>query len=118
MINGNAITLEDCKANLNTNGFQIFSTNNVLLNCIAQGNITNGILLSAAAAGNPVSSNSQVRSNTVTNNGNGINNQGTTNHIYSNFASNNINGDFVGITNFVVSPTPATAINFTTNIAE
>ncbi len=117
LINGNAITLEDCKANLNTNGFQIFSTNNVLLNCIAQGNISNGILLSAAAAGNPVSSNSQVRSNTVTNNGNGINNQGTTNHIYSNFASNNTN-DYVNVPNVAISPVPAAPINFTTNIAE
>ncbi len=117
-IGGNEITFEECKANNNTNGFQINGNNNVLLNNIAQGNANNGILLAAALSVNTTSSNCQVRENTLTSNNIGINNLGVNNHIYSNFASNNPGGDFLGVPNVVVSPTPLTPINFTTNIAE
>ena len=117
-IAGNQTSMQGCRADNNVNGFQINGNNNIVLDCIAQSNTNNGIYLAPALSTNTTSSNCQVRNNTLTSNNIGINNVGVNNHIYSNFASNNLGGDFVGVSNVAISPTPLTAINFTTNIAE
>lgn len=110
---GNQIRVSQCQAEDNENGFRI------------EGNSTNTLLLESTAVRNrvtgfhfdPGTTELQVRNNTAT--GNlifGFENQGIANRIYANWANNN-GTNFVGIPNFVVSPTPLAAINFTTNIA-
>ncbi len=76
-----------------------------------------GILLAVTGTFGNTASLNAVRNNSLVNNTVGINNQGIGNKIYSNFASANTT-DYIGVPNVSVSPTVATPINFTANIAE
>ncbi len=115
---GNAHSLQESWALQNSaDGFFINGTNHTLLNNIAKRNFTGFNLLPSARF-------CQVRENTATANARfGFANSGTAaapnpNRIYTNFANNNGTNFNAAIPNVFVSPTPATPINFTTNIAE
>lgn len=121
-ISGSDNTFETCEAKSTGNnpnaappagttvaGFLVAGTCHTLLENIASSNNGTGILLL------PTSSRCQVRSNTVNCNINGITNNGTSNRIYANYASDNTT-NFIGVPNVAISPVPAAAINFTTNI--
>ncbi len=116
-IAGISSELQNCHALDNgLNGIIINGNNHSLLNSIAKQN-NNGILLAATNAFGVLATNCQVRENTVTANTTGLNNQGTDNRIYTNFANNN-GTNFVNVPNVAVSPTEVTPINFTANVEE
>jgi hypothetical protein len=122
-INGNQHSLISCFADDNgINGFLINGNNHTILNCEAKNNTKIGFSLAAASTGAIAATNCHVRNNLAIGNSTGFSNAGVGNRIYANYANNNFTGvilnDFVGITNVAVSPTPATPINFTTNISE
>lgn len=116
-IAGTNISLTNCQASDNgSQGFILNGSNHILLNSLALNNST-GILLALASSLGTICSTCQIRNNTATNNTTGLNNQGTDNRIYSNFANNNTT-DYVNVPNVAISPTATDAINFTANIAE
>ena len=115
---GNAHTMEEsCAIDNGGDGFFINGTNHTLLNNIAKRNSTGFNLLTTARF-------CQVRENTATANTRfGFANAGTVatpnpNRIYTNFANNNGTNFNAAIPNVFTSPTPATPINFTTNISQ
>lgn len=112
ILNGFGNILQNCQALSNVTGFSIFGTGHTILECIANFNSAYGINLHTN------SSNCQVRNNTTTGNKIGINNSGSDNRIYTNFSNDSTSSNFVGVTNYVITPTTTTDINFTTNIAE
>ncbi len=111
LVLGSKCDINNCEANTNGEGFQINNINNSVLQCISKNNVTNGFNATAN------SSQAQIRGNTATANNIGFLNSGTVNKFYSNFANANVT-DYSGITNFFVSPTVLSPINFTANIAE
>lgn len=125
-VTGTGLEIVSCHAlNNSVNGILVNGFNNTILKCIVTQNNSgngvttgNGILLAGTASGiGNVSTNCQLRNCTATGNNTGINNQGTTNRIYSNFA--NANGtNYINVPNVVVSPSSTAAINFTANISE
>lgn len=126
-LTGTGSEAQDCHAlNNGSNGFIINGSNHSVINSIAKQNnrgsiiptnVGNGILLALANGFGVISSNCEIRNNTVTGNSTGINNLGTNNRIYANFANNN-STNFSGVPNVAISPTILTPINFTANIAE
>jgi hypothetical protein len=117
-ITGAGNEIQDFHAfNNGINGIIVNNNNNSVLNSVAKQNIGTGILLSVGNGFGPTATNSQIRNNTLTGNAIGINDQGTTNRVYANFANNN-GTNFVGVPNVAVSPTILTPINFTANISE
>lgn len=122
-INGSLHSLDSCFSHENSiNGFQFNGNNISVLSCEAKNNTNAGFLLAGAVGGFPISSTCHVRNNLAMNNLIGFQDNGSLNRIYANYANNNFTGvtntNYVNITNVAVSPTPATPINFTTNISE
>jgi hypothetical protein len=110
-VNG-PVRISACQAQSNRSGFHLVSgRGSTILNCTSRANADTGFFTGAETR------DLQARSNTALINGQfGFNNLGVPNFFYANFANSNPT-NFAGIPNFVVSPTPLTPINFTTNIA-
>lgn len=111
-ITGGFANIQDCQAQSNRIGYDIISARGLtILNSTAHSNVKSGFILEANTR------DCELRENTaIINPEFGFQNLGTNNTFYTNFSKSN-GTNFSGIANFVVSPAPLAAINFTTNIS-